>query len=86
MKQHPVFHESLLEKVPRNARVILEDLEPDPEAYEVEKIVGFQVSDGRQLYRVRWKNYSEEHDTWEPLTNLSRAKMAIRDFHRANRE
>jgi hypothetical protein len=42
MKQHPVFHKSFFEKVPKNVKIIIEDLELDPKAYEVEKLLDFR--------------------------------------------
>ena len=37
------------------------------EEYEVESIVAERKGPrGRQEYRVRWKGYTEDDDTWEP--------------------
>jgi hypothetical protein len=39
------------------------------ETYEVEKILDFTPSEkkpGTYLYLVKWKNYSDSHNTWEP--------------------
>jgi hypothetical protein len=33
--------------------------------YEVEKIVGERKHKGKPQYRVRWKGYDAEHDTWQ---------------------
>ena len=48
--------------------------------YEVEKVVGKRHDGGRVEYRVRWKDYSEEEDTWEPLANLKRAKGVVEEY------
>jgi Chromo (CHRromatin Organisation MOdifier) domain len=32
-------------------------------------------------YLVRWKGFSEAHDSWEPPKNLTNVHEAIRDFH-----
>uniref|UniRef100_A0A0N5ALL3 Chromo domain-containing protein n=1 Tax=Syphacia muris TaxID=451379 RepID=A0A0N5ALL3_9BILA len=39
--------------------------------YEVEDIVDERIGkDGRSEFRVRWRTYTEDDDTWEPLENL----------------
>ena len=41
------------------------------EEYSVEKIVGKRVEkNGNVKYKVRWVNYGEDDDTWEPEENL----------------
>lgn len=42
--------------------------------YEVQAIVDYKVKlgkPGQYLYRVQWKNYSSEHDIWEPVEHFS---------------
>ncbi|KAL3055987.1 hypothetical protein OYC64_018649 [Pagothenia borchgrevinki] len=38
--------------------------------YEVEQIIDMRVEEGEMLYRVRWKNYCSDDDTWEPEAHL----------------
>lgn len=38
--------------------------------YEVERIVGHKGSGSNLEYKVRWKNFSEDHDEWVPLKRL----------------
>lgn len=43
----------------------------DDEGWEVEAIVGHKMKNGRRLFRVRWKNYTEADDTWQGEDDLS---------------
>lgn len=90
MKIHDVFHVSLLrstrpdefDRQPKQpAPVITPEQE---EEYEVATIKKSQCFRGYVQYLVRWKGYGPEDDTWEPLSNLSKSRAVINDFHRAN--
>lgn len=49
--------------------------------YEVESIVDERkAARGRMEYRVRWKGYSEEDDTWEPAKNLVNVQSMVDAF------
>jgi len=79
---HPVFHVSLLEPYKgstiagRQQPPLMEiDLKED-DVYEVEAILGQKVDDqGRWTYKIRWKGYAEDEDSWEPATHISDAAM-----------
>nr|CAB3459800.1 unnamed protein product [Digitaria exilis] len=57
-----------------------------PEEFEVWKLVDICFGDpngvrNRGLYfKVRWKGYGPNDDTWEPIEGLKSCKEAIRDF------
>ena len=38
--------------------------------YELDKIVADRIRKGKQEFKVRWKGYSAEDDTWEPYSNI----------------
>ena len=49
-----------------------EDEEEADEQYVVEKILDKkEAEDGTFLYRVKWRGYSYEENTWEPIENLT---------------
>ncbi|SPO02148.1 uncharacterized protein DNG_04821 [Cephalotrichum gorgonifer] len=50
--------------------------------WEVERIVDARCDTvtSEVLYLVKWKDYSAEHNTWEPIENLANCKRAIKAF------
>lgn len=42
----------------------------DEAEYEVDRIVDDRVEDNEKQYLIRWKGFTAEDDTWEPVTNL----------------
>ncbi|KAG9271344.1 M-phase phosphoprotein 8 isoform X4 [Astyanax mexicanus] len=60
------------------------DSEQDEEedVYEVERIIDMRVEDGEILYRVRWKNYSSDDDTWEPKAHLEDCTEVLLAYER----
>ena len=50
--------------------------------YQVESIKAKRVSNkGNVQYLVKWKNFPESQNTWEPESNLKTCKDMIREFH-----
>ncbi|OMP03392.1 hypothetical protein COLO4_10449 [Corchorus olitorius] len=55
------------------------------EVFEVEKILAIRYSDPDTgkiglHFKVRWKNYGPEDDTWEPLDGLGDCQECLKDF------
>ena len=49
-----------------------EEEEEADEQYVVEKILDKkEAEDGTFLYRVKWRGYGYEENTWEPIENLT---------------
>ncbi|XP_011309925.1 histone-lysine N-methyltransferase SUV39H2 isoform X1 [Fopius arisanus] len=51
-----------------------------PEIYEVERILDKKIKDGETLYYIKWKNWSSDHNTWEPVTNLTDCPELLDQF------
>ena len=89
---HPVFHVSLLKRVPNNEEfshptvtLRLPPVETDKGLeYEVEKILQKRVRNQTVYYLIKWKGYSDVENTWEPLSNLTNCKELILQFERRN--
>ena len=50
--------------------------------YEVEQILDSRLYRGNLQYLVKWLGYTEEHNTWEPLSNITNADEAVKEFHK----
>ena len=88
-RHHPIFHVNKLYPFKGN---LVNSLLPEPPApvkwedegeleYKLEKILDSQYWWQRLEYRVKWKGYSNKHNTWEPAPNLKNALRMIKEFH-----
>eukprot|EP01043_Picozoa_sp_COSAG02_P048730 COSAG02_NODE_4818_length_4941_cov_1.653862_3_plen_318_part_00 len=82
------------ELIAANALVALDPAPLDPELrglaipegpieereYEVRRIKGKRVFRGKLQYKVAWKGYKKENDSWEPVEHLPHAQEAIDDY------
>lgn len=51
-----------------------------PDLYIVEKIVDKRMKGGKVEYKVKWENYSDSQNTWEPIINLSSVGFLIEEY------
>mmetsp|Transcript_11044 Transcript_11044/g.24355 ORF Transcript_11044/g.24355 Transcript_11044/m.24355 type:complete len:382 (+) Transcript_11044:188-1333(+) len=67
---------------PRNGKQkIPAVLPPSPEnIFQVETIIDDKKINGNVLYKVRWKDYGSDEDTWEPLENLWGAEETVKKY------
>jgi hypothetical protein len=54
--------------------------------YEVERIVDKRVSNGNIEYQVKWVNYPDSANTWEPVDNLIFSPEAIQEYEQTIRQ
>ncbi|XP_063973561.1 histone-lysine N-methyltransferase SUV39H2-like isoform X2 [Diachasmimorpha longicaudata] len=50
------------------------------EIYEVERIMDKRIKDGEVSYYIKWKNWSTDHNTWEPAKNLTDCPELLEQF------
>jgi hypothetical protein len=50
------------------------------EEWEVEKIRDCRIGKGRKEYLIKWKGYSEDESTWEPVEHLENSKELLADY------
>ncbi|NXN92884.1 MPP8 phase, partial [Rhinopomastus cyanomelas] len=56
--------------------------EDDDDVFEVEKILDMKTEGGTVLYKVRWKGYTSDDDTWEPEVHLEDCKEVLLEFRK----
>jgi hypothetical protein len=83
VRMHPVFHVALLESAEGTIKVNTGEPEPEvtQEQYVVEKILDMQKIEGKTHYLVKWKDYPESENTWEPPKHLTQAQRLLKNFH-----
>merc|ERR1712227_1072841 len=58
----------------------------EEEEYEVEKIVSYRFVKKKKQYLVKWVNYNDEWNTWEPLENLDGSQDLVDEFEKKEAE
>jgi len=59
--------------------------ELEDDVFEVEAIIDAKPSNDGMVYKVRWKGYSEEHDTWELYEDVN-ADDLISQFNKQKKQ
>ena len=52
----------------------------EPE-YIVEKILDAKLVWGHVKYLVKWEGYSDEYNSWEPMSDVANAKQKVKEYH-----
>ena len=50
------------------------------EEYKVEKIVREKKIKGKNYYKVQWKGYDTENDTWQSARDLRNARELLKEW------
>ncbi|NWI85838.1 MPP8 phase, partial [Pitta sordida] len=56
--------------------------EGEEDVFEVERILDVKTEEGKILYKVRWKGYTSDDDTWEPEVHLEDCKEVLLEFQK----
>ena len=84
-KIHDDFHTKLLhpyKKTEEYGETFMEpppDLVDDEPEWEVEQILDERMQRSEKQYLIRWKGYSNAHDSWEPRENI-KAPLLMAEF------
>ncbi|KAJ8687557.1 hypothetical protein QAD02_023351 [Eretmocerus hayati] len=79
----------------KEVRIHLDDVKYHPDydkylhkrnEYEVERVIKKKFENGCTYYLVKWKNWSSEFNTWEPIRNLNGCDELLKEFEERRRQ
>ena len=84
---HPVFNVQLLEPADPDTPVqtVMHHESHEETEFEVESIINHRRILGVTEFLVKWKNYPESENTWEPEDNLLNYQERIRHYQRSKK-
>lgn len=82
---HCFFHRSDDDDGASSTSSKADEASPDPDTpdgqWEIEQIVNFVRDDYGLLYHVKWKDWSEDFNTWEPPSSKQEIRNGISNFN-----
>jgi hypothetical protein len=86
---HNAFHMAILHPYKEikfhgpNFKEAPPDLVEGHKEWEVDNVLASRRAGKKKVlqYLVRWKGFSEAHDSWEPKGNLGNASLKVKEFH-----
>ena len=80
---HNVIHTTMLKPfVQRQGdEMQLDDDEESDLFFDVEQVLDSKCFGRTVKYHIRWKDYDETNDTWEPISSLKNVLDMVRAFH-----
>jgi hypothetical protein len=63
-----------------------QNIKKERDIFTVEKVLGKKVKKRKTFYLVKWFNYTDNYNTWEPEENLQIDPSLIEDFEEERKE
>ncbi|OCT96117.1 M-phase phosphoprotein 8 [Xenopus laevis] len=85
-KEEPPVVAGVVAGATAKAEPMESEQEDEEDVFEVESILDSKIEGSEVLYRVRWKGYDSDGDTWEPEAHLDDCKEVLLEFRRKQAE
>nr|XP_012145504.1 PREDICTED: histone-lysine N-methyltransferase SUV39H2-like isoform X1 [Megachile rotundata]XP_012145505.1 PREDICTED: histone-lysine N-methyltransferase SUV39H2-like isoform X1 [Megachile rotundata] len=72
----------VLEDIKYKSKDKIKSMIPKGELWEVEQILGKRERHGMLLYLIKWKNWDQKYNSWEPASNLVNCPDVLQQFEK----
>lgn len=88
-REEAMFFEKLQRSQKRHFTPEIDDLPPakkkkgnkqEKDEFIIESILDYKLESGKELFFVKWKGYSHDDNTWEPIDNLDNCPLILSAF------